>query len=70
MSELDENRKKSFLENVKNLKTHDNGNTFKIICEQLDLLGYKYISKVMNACEYGNVPQNRERIYIVGFMEL
>ncbi|MEE0060525.1 MAG: DNA cytosine methyltransferase [Acutalibacteraceae bacterium] len=59
----------AFFENVKNLVSHDNGNTFKIICEQLDLLGYKYISKVMNACEYGNVPQNRERIYIVAFRD-
>lgn len=59
----------AFFENVKNLVSHDNGNTFRIICEQLDLLGYKYIHQVMNACEYGNVPQNRERIYIVAFRE-
>lgn len=59
----------AFFENVKNLVGHDNGNTFRVICEQLDLLGYKYISQVMNACEYGNVPQNRERIYIVAFKD-
>lgn len=59
----------AFFENVKNLVSHDNGNTFRIICEQLDLLGYKYIQQVMNACEYGNVPQNRERIYIVAFRD-
>lgn len=57
----------AFFENVKNLVSHNNGNTFKVICEQLDLLGYKYTPSVMNACEYGNVPQNRERIYIVAF---
>lgn len=59
----------AFFENVKNLVGHDNGNTFRVICEQLDLLGYKYIPQVMNASEYGNVPQNRERIYIVAFRE-
>lgn len=57
------------LENVKNLKNHDHGNTFKIITETLEALGYHIKSKVMNSMEYGNVPQNRERIYIVGFRE-
>lgn len=59
----------AFFENVKNLVGHDNGNTFRVICEQLDLLGYRYIHQVMNACEYGDVPQNRERIYIVAFRD-
>ena len=58
-----------FFENVKNLVTHDKGNTFKVICNELDKLGYKTVYKVMNACEYGNVPQNRERIYIVAFRD-
>jgi DNA (cytosine-5)-methyltransferase 1 len=55
------------LENVKNLKTHDGGNTFKIIEQTLSKLGYSLKAKVLNTMEYGNVPQNRERIYIVGF---
>lgn len=55
------------LENVKNLKSHDGGNTFKVIEETLRELGYHVKSKVLNTMEYGNVPQNRERIYIVGF---
>jgi len=55
------------LENVKNLKNHDNGKTFKIILEALKNLGYSIDYKVLNSMEYGNVPQNRERIYIVGF---
>lgn len=55
------------LENVKNLKGHDNGRTFKIIMETLENLGYYAQSKVMNSMEYGNIPQNRERLYIVGF---
>lgn len=57
-----------FLENVKNLLSHDKGNTFKIILKTLEELGYYVKSKVLNACEYGNTPQNRERIYIVGFL--
>ncbi len=58
-----------FFENVKNLVGHDNGNTFKVICEQLDNLGYKYTYRVLNAMYYGNVAQNRERIYIVAFRD-
>lgn len=57
------------LENVKNLKTHDGGNTFKIIYKTLEDLGYFIKHKVMNSMEYGSVPQNRERIYIVGFRD-
>ena len=57
------------LENVKNLKSHDKGNTIKVIYEQLEKLGYKVTDKVLNAMEYGNIPQNRERIYIVGFLD-
>jgi DNA (cytosine-5)-methyltransferase 1 len=56
-----------FLENVKNLKSHDNGNTFKVINESLEASGYSVAAKVLNASEYGNIPQNRERIYIIGF---
>lgn len=56
------------LENVKNLEGHDRGNTFKVIKEQLNLLGYHIHHKVLNTMEYSNVPQNRERIYIVGFL--
>ena len=55
------------LENVKNLKSHDGGNTFRVIEETLRDLGYYVKAKVLNTVEYGNVPQNRERIYIVGF---
>ena len=59
----------AFFENVKNLVGHDNGNTFRVICEQLELLGYRIIHQVMNACQYGNVAQNRERIYIIAFRD-
>ncbi|MCI6329548.1 MAG: DNA cytosine methyltransferase [Erysipelotrichaceae bacterium] len=57
-----------FLENVKNLESHDNGNTFKVIKSKLEELGYYVHHKVLNTMEYGNIPQNRERIYIVGFL--
>jgi DNA (cytosine-5)-methyltransferase 1 len=58
------------LENVKNLKTHDKGNTLKVILEKLKKeLGYFVKSEVLNTMEYGNLPQNRERIYIVGFLD-
>lgn len=56
-----------FIENVKNLLGHDNGNTYKVIRETLEDYGYKIIPLLLNASEYGNIPQNRERIYIVGF---
>lgn len=57
------------LENVKNLATHDSGRTYKIIKETLENLGYTVQSKVLNSKDYGNVPQNRERVYIVGFKD-
>ena len=66
---LEKCRPKAFyLENVKNLKAHDNGRTFEKIIDVLqNRLGYVVDSKVMNPCEYADVPQNRERIFIVGF---
>jgi DNA (cytosine-5)-methyltransferase 1 len=66
---LKETKPKGFLlENVKNLESHDKGNTFKVIKETLEDLGYKLKYKVLNTMEHGGIPQNRERIYIVGFM--
>ncbi|MCF8307032.1 MAG: DNA mismatch endonuclease Vsr [Ignavibacteriales bacterium] len=57
-----------FLENVKNLVSHDKGKTFKIIREILeDKLGYKVFYDVLNSMTHANVPQNRERIFIVAF---
>ena len=56
-----------FLENVKNLKNHDNGQTFKTIINELENRGYYLKYEVLNSAKYANVPQNRERIYIVGF---
>lgn len=56
-----------FLENVANLEKHDDGRTFEIIKNSLELLQYNVTYKVMNAKEYGNLPQQRNRIYIVAF---
>jgi DNA (cytosine-5)-methyltransferase 1 len=53
------------LENVKNLLSHDKGNTWKVIKATLDELGYKVFHKVIDAADY--VPQHRERVFIVCF---
>jgi DNA (cytosine-5)-methyltransferase 1 len=53
------------LENVKGFVNHDKGRTMKIVTETLEELGYNVFYKVLNARDFG-VPQNRERIYIVG----
>lgn len=65
---LEEKKPKSFLlENVKGLTNHDHGRTFKIMLDILEnKLGYKVYYKVLNAKNFG-LPQNRERIMIVGF---
>jgi DNA (cytosine-5)-methyltransferase 1 len=55
------------LENVKNLQSHDNGNTFNIITDELSKLNYYVKYEILNTSKITNIPQNRERIYIVGF---
>ena len=57
-----------FLENVKGFVNHDKGKTFKVVQETLEDLGYKVYSEVLNTKDYG-IPQNRERIYIVAFLD-
>lgn len=62
-----EKRPKAFLlENVKQLVGHDKGNTLRVILAHLEDLKYHVEYKVLRAADFG-VPQNRERIYIVGF---
>lgn len=56
-----------FLENVKRFKTHDGGNTFAVVKDTLEGMGYKVFAEILNAKDFG-VPQNRERIYIVAFL--
>lgn len=66
---IEHHRPKAFvLENVKNLKSHDRGNTFRVISQALaGELGYHVVSRVIDARSF--VPQHRERIFIVGFRE-
>jgi len=63
---IEHKKPKAFmLENVKNLISHDKGNTFKVIKNSLQELGYSIYYQVLNGKHF--VPQNRERIFIVGF---
>ena len=58
------------LENVKNLQSHDSGNTFKIIIDNLEKLNYHIKYSVLNTCKITELPQNRERIYIICFKNI
>ena len=63
---LEAHRPKAFfLENVKNLVSHDKGNTFKVIEKTMRDLGYSFHFKVLNGKHF--VPQNRQRTFMVGF---
>lgn len=65
---VDEMRPKVlFFENVKNLVGHDKGNTFKVIKKEIEKRNYSFHAKVLNTKDYGNIPHNRERIFIIGF---
>lgn len=57
------------LENVKNLRSHDGGKTLKTIKEELKKIGYHVKVEILNSSNHGNIPQNRERIFIIGFLE-
>ncbi|MEA4825133.1 MAG: DNA (cytosine-5-)-methyltransferase, partial [Clostridium sp.] len=57
-----------FLENVKNLMAHDDGRTYSVIKSELENAGYIIKEKVLNTMNYSHLPQNRERIYIIGFL--
>ncbi len=57
------------LENVKNLERHDDGKTFDVIINTLKELGYHIKTRVLNSMTHGNIPQNRERIFIAGFLD-
>ena len=61
------NPKVILFENVKNLVNHDNGNTFKTIRKEILSRNYSFQAKVLNTKDYGNIPHNRERIFIVAF---
>lgn len=55
------------LENVKNLINHNNGKTLQIILSKFTDLNYSVKYRVLNGTTHGNIPQNRERVFIVAF---
>jgi DNA (cytosine-5)-methyltransferase 1 len=57
------------LENVKNLVSHDKNNTFRIIKQSLENIGYSIKFSILDTCKITNIPHHRERIYIVGFLD-
>jgi DNA (cytosine-5)-methyltransferase 1 len=57
------------LENVKNLKSHDKGNTFRMIEKKLQDIGYHLKTSILDTGKITGVPQHRERIYILGFLD-
>ncbi|WP_215327992.1 DNA (cytosine-5-)-methyltransferase [Polynucleobacter sp. AP-Sving-400A-A2] len=58
------------LENVKGMLNHDKGETFAFMLKSLADCGYVLTHKVLNSMEYANVPQNRERVFVVGFRDV
>ena len=58
-----------FLENVKNLYSHDKGQTYTFIKKMIEDQGYFVQERVLNTKDYGDLPQNRERLYIIGFKD-
>ncbi len=69
INELPNKPKVLLLENVKNIYTHDKKKTFRIIQDSLEQTGYCVFSKIMNTYEYTSIPQNRERTFIICFLE-
>tara|TARA_R110000744_G_scaffold114988_1_gene215052 strand:+ start:3840 stop:4802 length:963 start_codon:yes stop_codon:yes gene_type:complete len=65
---LEKKPKAFLLENVKRLRTHDKGRTLETILKHLKKAGYKVNYEVLRARDFG-LPQNRERIFIVGFLD-
>lgn len=64
---VDEIKPKVFIyENVYGVLTHDKGNTWKVMQNSFDSLGYYYHWKILDAKDYG-IPQGRRRLYVVGF---
>lgn len=55
-------------ENVKGLLTHDKGESFRILCEAFCAAGYVIDFELLNSKNFG-VPQNRERVYLIGIRE-
>jgi DNA (cytosine-5)-methyltransferase 1 len=67
--ELGHKPKVLFLENVKNFKTHDNGKTIKVVEKEIRKRGYSFFDEVINTSEVTDIPQNRERTFMVCFKD-
>jgi len=68
MTFLKKIKPKAYLfENVKNLQSHNKGDTLKIIKREIHKAGYSYIVQTLNTMTHANIPQNRERVFIIGF---
>ena len=64
---VSETQPKLFIyENVKGLLNHDNGNTWQVVQDVFNSLGYTLYSQLLNSKDYG-IPQHRERIFVIGF---
>jgi DNA (cytosine-5)-methyltransferase 1 len=64
---VSETQPKIFIfENVSNIKTHDKGNTWKVILKTFDKLNYYYKFEILNAKDFG-IPQSRKRMFVIGF---
>ncbi len=64
----DKKPKAILLENVKGILAHDSGRTFEFMVSLIEELGYVVKYQTLNSMTHGNVPQNRERVFIVGFL--
>jgi DNA (cytosine-5)-methyltransferase 1 len=64
----DKKPKAILLENVKGILAHDSGRTFEYMVSLIEDLGYHVKHQTLNSMTHGNVPQNRERVFIVGFL--
>jgi len=65
----DKKPKAFLLENVKGIIAHENGATFSYMLSLLEVLGYEIRYQILNSMIHANVPQNRERVFIVGFLD-
>ena len=69
ITELPKMPKAVMLENVKNIRGHDGGKTAKVITKSLRDLGYSVFWNVFNTSVHTDIPQNRERTFIIGFKD-
>lgn len=69
IDELKYKPKALLLENVKNFYSHDNGNTYKVVHQTLEDLGYSVFTDILNTSSVTKIPQNRERTFIICFLE-